>query len=112
VVLIMFPAVFDTTLVVISRVRAGRSIMVGGTDHTSHRLHRVGMPIRWVAVTLGFFATTCATLGVLVGRGVVHPAIALIPLVAVAAAALVPLLRMPVYAAGAGRLTPSTGTRP
>ena len=56
VVLIMFPAVFDTTLVVISRTRAGRSIMVGGTDHTSHRLNRLGLPIRWVAFSLGLFA--------------------------------------------------------
>src|SRR5438477_548004 len=36
VVLLAGMALFDTTLVVVSRVRAGRSIMVGGTDHTSH----------------------------------------------------------------------------
>lgn len=103
VVLIMFPAVFDTTLVIISRTRAGRSIMLGGTDHTSHRLHRLGLPIRWVAFTLGFFAVICATLGVLVGRQVVHPIVAIVPLVAVASIAIVPLLRMPVYSSGAGR---------
>jgi UDP-GlcNAc:undecaprenyl-phosphate GlcNAc-1-phosphate transferase len=106
VVLIMFPAVFDTTLVVISRVCAGRSIMVGGTDHTSHRLHRLGMPIRWVAVTLGLFAIICASLGVLVGRDLLNPAVAIVPVLLVAVAALIPLLRMPVYAAGAGRVRP------
>jgi len=105
VVLIMFPAVFDTTLVVISRVRAGRPIMVGGTDHTSHRLQRLGLSIRWVAFSLGLLAVACASLGVLVGRGRIHPLVAIIPLVALAAMVFVPLLRMPVYAAGAGRLT-------
>jgi UDP-GlcNAc:undecaprenyl-phosphate GlcNAc-1-phosphate transferase len=109
VILIMFPAVFDTTLVVISRVRAGRSIMVGGTDHTSHRLHRLGMPIRWVAITLGLFAVTCASLGVLVGRELLHPAVAIVPVLLIAVAALVPLLRMPVYAAGAGRVRAVAG---
>lgn len=103
-VLIVFPALFDTTLVVISRVRAGRSIMVGGADHTSHRLHRLGVPIRWVAVSLGFFATTCATLGVLVGRGVIHPLAATLPLVAAAGVFFVVLSRMPVYDARAGKV--------
>src|SRR5579884_883045 len=30
--------IFDTTLVTISRSRAGRSVLVGGRDHTTHRL--------------------------------------------------------------------------
>jgi UDP-GlcNAc:undecaprenyl-phosphate GlcNAc-1-phosphate transferase len=104
VILIMAPAVFDTALVVVSRKRAGRSIMVGGTDHTSHRLHQLGLPIRWVATSLGLVAIACASLGVLVGRGVVPPLVAIIPLVALSVAILVPLLRMPVYATGAGRV--------
>lgn len=105
VVLIMFPAMFDTTLVVISRVRGGRPIMVGGTDHTSHRLHRLGLSIRWVALALGLFAATCATLGVLVGRGVLHPLVAVVP-VLISAGVFVPLLRIPVYVSSAGRLSP------
>ena len=109
VILIMAPAVFDTALVVVSRKRAGRSIMVGGTDHTSHRLHRLGLPIRWVATSLGLVAIACASLGVLVGRGVVPPLVAIIPLVLLGAAVYVPLLRMPVYAAGAGRATGDGG---
>lgn len=109
VVLIMAPAVFDTALVVVSRKVAGRSIMVGGTDHTSHRLHRLGLPIRWVATSLGLVAVACATLGVLVGRGVVPPWAAIIPIVALSAAIFVPLVRMPVYAAGAGRVTDDGG---
>lgn len=109
VILIMAPAVFDTALVVVSRKRAGRSIMVGGTDHTSHRLHHLGLPIRWVATSLGLVAIACASLGVMVGRGVVPPLMAIIPLVILAAAMFVPLLRMPVYAAGAGRATGEGG---
>ncbi len=104
VVLIMAPAVFDTSLVVVSRKRSGRSIMVGGTDHTSHRLHRLGLPIRWVAFSLGLVAVACASLGVLVGRGVVPPLMAIIPVLVLSVAIFVPLLRMPVYSVGAGRL--------
>jgi UDP-GlcNAc:undecaprenyl-phosphate/decaprenyl-phosphate GlcNAc-1-phosphate transferase len=35
--------VIDTTFVVISRLRAGRPIYLGGTDHTSHRLAGLGL---------------------------------------------------------------------
>ena len=38
-------AVFDTSLVVISRVRAGRSPFQGGQDHVSHRLVKLGLPV-------------------------------------------------------------------
>jgi UDP-GlcNAc:undecaprenyl-phosphate/decaprenyl-phosphate GlcNAc-1-phosphate transferase len=44
--------IFDTTLVTISRTRAGRSVFTGGRDHTTHRLAKVvGSPLR-VALTL------------------------------------------------------------
>jgi UDP-GlcNAc:undecaprenyl-phosphate GlcNAc-1-phosphate transferase len=44
--------ILDTTLVTISRGRAGRSVLVGGRDHLTHRLsHRLGQP-RNVALTL------------------------------------------------------------
>jgi len=44
--------IFDTTLVTVSRTRAGRSVLRGGRDHTTHRLGRwLGSP-RNVAVTL------------------------------------------------------------
>jgi UDP-GlcNAc:undecaprenyl-phosphate GlcNAc-1-phosphate transferase len=45
--------ILDTTLVTISRSRAGRSVLSGGRDHLTHRLsHRLGAP-RNVALTLG-----------------------------------------------------------
>jgi UDP-GlcNAc:undecaprenyl-phosphate GlcNAc-1-phosphate transferase len=38
-------AVFDTTLVTISRLATGRSPFQGGQDHVSHRLVRLGLPV-------------------------------------------------------------------
>lgn len=108
VILIMYPAIFDTVLVVISRVRAGRSIMVGGTDHTSHRLQRLGVPIRGVAALLAIVSLGCSALGVLVGRGVIDANAAIVPIVLLSIAALVVFLRMPVYALGAGRVANHT----
>jgi UDP-GlcNAc:undecaprenyl-phosphate GlcNAc-1-phosphate transferase len=37
-VIILLMPIFDTTLVVISRIRQGKPIWEGGKDHTSHRL--------------------------------------------------------------------------
>ena len=102
-VLIVLPALFDTTLVVVSRVGAGRPIYVGGTDHTSHRLLRLGVPPTWVVVILGAVSLAGGGLGVAVGRGVVPVGPALVPLLAVAAASLAILLRVPVYEEGALR---------
>jgi UDP-GlcNAc:undecaprenyl-phosphate GlcNAc-1-phosphate transferase len=44
--------IFDTTLVVVSRNRAGVSVLTAGRDHLTHRLVRwLGSP-RWVALAL------------------------------------------------------------
>jgi UDP-GlcNAc:undecaprenyl-phosphate GlcNAc-1-phosphate transferase len=44
--------IFDTTLVTVSRTRAGRSVLTGGRDHLTHRLETwLGAP-RHVALTL------------------------------------------------------------
>jgi UDP-GlcNAc:undecaprenyl-phosphate GlcNAc-1-phosphate transferase len=52
--LILGVPLFDTALVVISRIRAGRPVLVGGTDHSSHRLSAFGLSGRQVAfVTYG-----------------------------------------------------------
>ena len=52
-VLLVAPAVLDTTLVVISRVRSGRPIYIGGTDHSSHRLMLLGIGPRAVLAVSG-----------------------------------------------------------
>ena len=55
-VLICSVALFDTALVVVSRLVANRSPFRGGQDHLSHRLVRIGIPIP-VAVGLTYLAT-------------------------------------------------------
>jgi UDP-GlcNAc:undecaprenyl-phosphate/decaprenyl-phosphate GlcNAc-1-phosphate transferase len=58
--------ILDTSLVTISRTRAGRSVLTGGRDHLTHRLaSRLGSP-RNVALTLaGAQLAVCAvTIGV------------------------------------------------
>ena len=54
--------IFDLTLVVVSRIRAGRSPGVGGTDHTAHRLLGRGLSVRQAAA---FLWGAQAVLGVL-----------------------------------------------
>jgi UDP-GlcNAc:undecaprenyl-phosphate GlcNAc-1-phosphate transferase len=44
--------VFDTSLVVFTRLREGRSPLVGGRDHTSHRLVTMGLSHRLAVITL------------------------------------------------------------
>jgi UDP-GlcNAc:undecaprenyl-phosphate GlcNAc-1-phosphate transferase len=50
--LILGVPVFDTALVVVARWRGGRPITLGGTDHSSHRLSRVGLSGRQVAFVI------------------------------------------------------------
>jgi UDP-GlcNAc:undecaprenyl-phosphate GlcNAc-1-phosphate transferase len=44
--------IFDTTLVSVSRLRRGRSIFQGGSDHTSHRLAQLGVAQPRAVLTL------------------------------------------------------------
>ena len=81
-VLLLGLALFDTTLVVISRTRAGRPIYLGGTDHTAHRLMLLGFSPRTSTAVLVGVAAGSAGLGVLVAEGIVTPATAA-PLAAV-----------------------------
>ncbi|MEX0833629.1 MAG: MraY family glycosyltransferase [Actinomycetota bacterium] len=53
-VLILGVPLFDTLLVIVARLRDGRPIYRGGTDHSSHRLVAAGMSGRDVA--LGVYA--------------------------------------------------------
>ena len=54
-VLICSIPIMDTTLVTISRLRTGRSPFLGGQDHLSHRLVKIGLRIP-VAVGVTYFA--------------------------------------------------------
>ena len=75
-VLLVAPAVLDTALVVISRVRSGRPIYIGGTDHSSHRLMLLGVGPRAVVGVLVLATAFSASMGVLVSQGLVHPVVA------------------------------------
>jgi UDP-GlcNAc:undecaprenyl-phosphate GlcNAc-1-phosphate transferase len=57
--------IFDTTLVTVSRSRAGRPVLSGGRDHTTHRLRRVLGTPRKVALTLA--AVQLVLCGVTIG---------------------------------------------
>jgi len=60
-VLVLGLPLFDTSLVVVTRLREGRSPFVGGRDHTSHRLVSLGLsPKRAVVVLYG----VCVLLGI------------------------------------------------
>lgn len=60
--------IFDTTLVTISRTRAGRSVLSGGRDHTTHRLRGwLGSP-RYVAITLATAQITICGVTILLAR--------------------------------------------
>jgi UDP-GlcNAc:undecaprenyl-phosphate/decaprenyl-phosphate GlcNAc-1-phosphate transferase len=91
--------IFDTTLVVLSRLRHRRPVFAGGRDHVSHRLVAVGLPVR-AAVGLLYFSGVClAWLGLVISRA--SPEVAWLLLaftggVAVFFGAL--LWRVPVYA--------------
>jgi UDP-GlcNAc:undecaprenyl-phosphate GlcNAc-1-phosphate transferase len=60
--------IFDTTLVTISRTRAGRSVLSGGRDHTTHRLRGwLGSP-QYVAITLATAQITICGITILLAR--------------------------------------------
>jgi UDP-GlcNAc:undecaprenyl-phosphate GlcNAc-1-phosphate transferase len=60
-IIVLGVLIFDTSLVCISRLRRGRSIFQGGSDHTSHRLAQLGIGQARAVLTL---YVTAAALGV------------------------------------------------
>jgi UDP-GlcNAc:undecaprenyl-phosphate/decaprenyl-phosphate GlcNAc-1-phosphate transferase len=104
-------ALFDTTLVMVSRVAHKRNPFNGGQDHTSHRFVYLGLSVRKaVAVT---YLVGAALGGVAIAMTQVPSAriFGVAALLAVAALAAVPLFRVPVYkvpwAQAKGRKFPS-----
>jgi UDP-GlcNAc:undecaprenyl-phosphate GlcNAc-1-phosphate transferase len=59
-VMVLGLPIFDTTLVVFTRLREGRSPLQGGKDHTSHRLVIMGLSHRMAVITL---YAICGALG-------------------------------------------------
>lgn len=60
--------IFDTTLVVISRLRRGKSPFLGGRDHVSHRLLSVGLPVKTTVLLLYWCGLCLAWLGLVISR--------------------------------------------
>jgi UDP-GlcNAc:undecaprenyl-phosphate/decaprenyl-phosphate GlcNAc-1-phosphate transferase len=77
------PAAADTLTVVINRLKAGKSPMVGGKDHTTHHLVYAGYKDRqvwYVFLALGIFSSLLSVAIVyLVKNGIVMPVLGFIP---------------------------------
>jgi len=64
--LVLAYPLFDTTLVVILRLRRGQSPFVGGRDHSSHRLVRLGLGRVEAVLLIHLFAFSQALMAMLV----------------------------------------------
>ena len=73
--------IFDTTLVVISRIRDGRSIFQGGKDHSSHRLALLGFKKRRAVLVIFFINFCLGFAGFIISKVKIHAAAVLIALV-------------------------------
>ena len=91
-------AIFDTTLVTISRLLHRRSPFQGGTDHTSHRLVRLGLPVPLAVGTI--YAAGALLGGAAMLMSQVGPSARIVGIVGLLIAAgivAIPLARVPVY---------------
>jgi len=100
VVILAFPvalALFDTSLVIVSRLSTGRPIQLGGQDHFSHRLRLLGWgPYQVLGAALGASVASwaCAALAV---RYPLDEAWLAVPIGAAVLGAWVALLRVDPY---------------
>jgi UDP-GlcNAc:undecaprenyl-phosphate GlcNAc-1-phosphate transferase len=95
--LVTFIPTLDTAVVLISRHRAGRPLLTGGTDHVSHRLRRLGLSVPQVGLSLFALAVATSLTAMLVGRGLLPPVDVLLAGAVSAAAMTWALLRVPGY---------------
>ncbi len=104
-VLIVGVALFDTTLVSITRLLHGRTPLQGGLDHVSHRLVFVGLSTRTAVCLLYSVAVVLGWIALVIGRTDRPAGFFLSGLVALfAVVSGVALARVPVYRdAGKGR---------
>ncbi|MEV0322477.1 MraY family glycosyltransferase [Streptomyces sp. NPDC050658] len=88
-------ATVDTALVMLSRYREARPLLLGGQDHASHRLRRMGLTVRQAVTVLGVFAGLGGLCGVLLAQGVLQPGPLFLAAAVVVVAAVALLLRIP-----------------
>ena len=67
-VVVLGVPIFDTTLVVLSRIRARRPIWQGARDHVSHRLIAIGLPVKETVLLLYWTAICLGWLGLVISR--------------------------------------------
>lgn len=67
-VVVLGVAIFDTTLVVLTRLAAGRNPFEGGQDHTSHRLVATGLPVPAAVGVIYLTAFALGWLGLVLSR--------------------------------------------
>ena len=65
-VFVLLIPIFDTTLVTVSRLIAGRSPAIGGRDHSSHRLVAIGLSERTAVFVLWLLAAIGGGIGLTV----------------------------------------------
>jgi UDP-GlcNAc:undecaprenyl-phosphate GlcNAc-1-phosphate transferase len=88
-------ALFDTTLVMLSRIANRLSPFSGGQDHTSHRLVRLGMPVPWAVATIYGASVVLGGFAILMSRlGATVRFVGIVGLLAAAALSAVPLARV------------------
>ncbi len=92
----------DAVLVLVARRRAGRPLWRGAPDHLAHRLRLLGLTAQGAVLVLGAAALAAAAVGLSVHMLWMSPSAALWVAV-VATAAVLGLLRVPVYGAGGTR---------
>lgn len=97
-VIVLGIPIFDTTLVVLSRLRHRLSPFQGGADHLSHRLVQIGLPVT-AAVALLYWSALClGWLGLVISRANVQVGWMLLGFVMALAIFFGALLwRVPVY---------------
>ncbi|MCA2223132.1 MraY family glycosyltransferase [Nonomuraea aurantiaca] len=93
-----FVATIDTGVVFISRMRAGRSPLSGGTDHVSHRLRRIGLGARLAATALGVGSGLAGALYLAMAMGWVSSSIAAVTAGGIALVVFILLQGVNVYA--------------
>jgi len=97
-ILVLGVAIFDTSLVIITRLLHRRHPLRGGRDHVSHRLVFIGLPVRAAVALIYAAAVGCGWLALVMSRVDRSTSLILMGLVlSVAAFAGVLLGAVPVY---------------
>jgi UDP-GlcNAc:undecaprenyl-phosphate/decaprenyl-phosphate GlcNAc-1-phosphate transferase len=71
-VVVLGVPIFDTTLVVLSRIRNRRPVWQAARDHVSHRLIAIGLPVREAVLLLYWSAICLGWLGLVISRASVQ----------------------------------------